>query len=402
HSWHSQVEVTDRMPEGWREQIGRPGTLPGGAGAMPLLPSLPWHHPNGDHLSTGAGGGSPPPGSSPELVAAELLGSGAVRRAVLSPDRGMFVPAVPNTYRAAAVVRAINDWTIERWLGTDERFCGLVLVPNQTPSEGAEEVRRAGAHERMVGVLMAANGLGRPFGHPAYHPIYEAAAEMNLPVVLHVGGDALADTLTHPTAGGLPSTFGEVSALAYSPMMTHVQSFIVQGLFEKYPDLRLLVLGAGVAWIPGLFFRLDVNWRGLRREVPWVRRPPSEYFREHVRVSTWPLERPAGPEGAGRLVRLLEAFGGAEELLCFASGHPHWNTDSVADVAARLPAAWHARVFHDNAAEWFRWSRAARPPRRPAVEVGAMPASGQGDVPPAERTYEPEDGHEVEWTPAAD
>ncbi|MBO0682522.1 MAG: amidohydrolase family protein, partial [Candidatus Dormibacteraeota bacterium] len=217
HSWQSQVEVTDRMPEGWREQIGRPGTLPGGAGAMPLLPALPWHNPTGDHLTTTAVEGSLPPGSSPELVAAQVLGEGAVRRAVLSPDRGMFVPAVPNTYRAAAVVRAINDWTIERWLQADERFSGLVLVPNQTPSEGAAEVRRAGAHERMVGVLMAANGLGKPFGHPAYHPVYEAAAELDLPVVLHVGGDALPDTLTHPTAGGLPTTFGEVSALAYSP-----------------------------------------------------------------------------------------------------------------------------------------------------------------------------------------
>jgi predicted TIM-barrel fold metal-dependent hydrolase len=391
HRWESQVEVTDRMPAGWREHIGRPGTLPGGAGALPLLPALPWRHPGGDYVDSA--------GSRPEDVVAQALEEPTVR-AILSHDRGMFIPSVPNTYRASAVVRAMNDWTIDRWLPADERLHALALVPNQVPEEGAAELRRVGAHPRIVGALMAANGLGKLFGHPAYHPIYAAAAELDLPVMLHAGGDAIPDALTHPTAGGLPSTFGEVSALAFSAMMTHVQSLIVQGVFEKYPDLRVVAAGAGTAWIPGLFFRLDVNWRGLRREVPWVRRVPSEYFREHVRVTTWPLDRPAEPE---RLVRLLNAFGGAEDLLCFASGYPHWNADTAADVAARLPEAWHAKVFHDNAAAWFRWpERERRRLREPEVEVGAMPETGEGEVPPAQRTYPTEDGQELDWLPAAD
>jgi predicted TIM-barrel fold metal-dependent hydrolase len=400
HHWPSQLEVTERMPDGWREHIGRPGTLPGGAGAMPILPALPWHHPLGDHVGSVAVAGAAPAGLSPTSTVADVLRGTQVERAVLSHDRGMFIPAVPNTYRATAVVRAINDWTIEHWLPADDRLFALVLVPNQVPADGAAELRRAGEHGRMVGALMAANGLGKPFGHPAYHPIYEAAADMDLPVILHVGGDAVPDTLSHPTAGGLPTTYAEVSALAFSPMTTHVQSFIVQGVFEKFPGLRLFVTGAGTAWIPGLFFRLDVNWRGLRREVPWVRRPPSEYFRKHVRVSTWPLDRPSEEDGAERLVRLLEAFGGAQDLLSFASGYPYWNADSVADVASRLPAAWHSRVFHDNAAGWFRWTAGHRGARMPEVEVGAMPATGERDIMPAQRTYE--DEGEAEWMPAAD
>jgi predicted TIM-barrel fold metal-dependent hydrolase len=402
HHWQTQREVTAFMSAGWQEHIGVPGTLPGGAGAMPILPAAPYRHPTGDYLASAEPDGRQA-GSDPGLLVEQLLGAGRVERAVLSHDRGMFVPGVPNTYRASALARAINDWTIEDWFPADERLFGFVLVPNQTPVDGAAEVRRAGAHERMVGVLMAANGLGKPFGHPAYHPVYEAAAELDLPVVLHAGGDVGADTLTHPTAGGLPATFGELSALAFSPIMTHVQSMIVQGVFEKYPDLRLFVSGAGAAWIPGLFFRLDVNWRGLRREVPWVRRLPSDYFREHVRVSTWPIDRPAEPDGAERVVKLLDAFGDAPDLLCFASGYPHWNTDAVDDIAARLPASWHARVFHDNALDWFRWpDRERQPVSRPTVEVGAMPVTGLPDAPPARREYPTEDGREVEWVPAAD
>ncbi|MQA09568.1 MAG: amidohydrolase family protein [Pseudonocardiaceae bacterium] len=414
HHWNSQLEVTDRMSEGWREHLGVPGSLPGGAGAMPILPAAPYRHPSGDYLAS-AERDDHPAGTDPALTVSQVFGDGPVRRAILSHDRGMFIPSVPNTYRASAVAAAMNDWTTERWLEADDRFFGLVVVPNQTSDDGAAEIRRAGARERMVGVLMAANGLGKPFGHPAYHPIYAAAAELDLPVVLHAGGDVGADTLTHPTAGGLPATFGEISALAYSPMMTHVQSLIVQGVFEKYPSLRVFVSGVGAAWIPGLFFRLDVNWRGLRREVPWVRRPPSEYFREHVRVATWPFDRPAESDGAERVVRALDAFGGTEDLLCFASGYPHWNTDTVADIADRLPDSWHRKVFHDNARDWFRWPDRERVrPSAPGsegvedveavggVEVGAMPVTGERDIPPAQRFYPTEDGREIEWVPAAD
>jgi uncharacterized protein len=401
HHWRSQLEVTDHMPPGWREHIGVPGTLPGGAGAMPILPSAPYRRPGGDYLEAGRTD-TALAGCEPELTIAQVLDGSPVRRAILSHDRGMFIPGVPNTYRASALARAVNDWTADHWLAADERFYGLALVPNQTPGDAAEEVRRAGADHRMVGVLLAANGLGKPFGHPAYHPIYAAAAELDLPVVLHSGGDVGSDTLTHPTAGGLPATFGEMSALAFSPMMTHVQSMIVQGVFEKYPDLRVFVSGAGAAWIPGLFFRLDVNWRGLRREVPWVRRPPSDYFRDHVRVSTWPLDRPAEPDGAERVVRLLSTFDGIEDLLCFASGYPHWNADTPAETAERLPAAWRAKILHDNARAWFRWPGDERRPRLHAgAEVGAMPVTGE-DAQPARRTYPTEDGQEVEWMPAAD
>ena len=402
HHWESQLEVTDFMSAGWREHLGIPGTLPGGAGAMHILPSTPYKRPGGDYVAGSTVAELAPAGSDPKLTAERVFGSGQVSRAILSHDRGMFIPSVPNVYRAEALARAINDWTAEAWFGADDRYYGLIMVPNQTPLQAAAEIRRSGSNERMVGALMAANGLSKPFGHPAYHPIYEAAAEMDLPIVLHAGGDQSSDTLSHPTAGGLASTYAEVAALSYSPMMTHVQSMIVQGVFEKYPTLRVFIAGVGVAWIPGLFFRLDVNWRGLRREVTWVRKLPSEYFRESFRVSTWPFDRASGGNGAERVVRALEAFGGFDKLMCFASGYPSWDSDAVDDIASRIPAAWHDAVFEGNAREWFRWPERARTaPVSPTVQVGEMPETGELGG-PNRRTYESEDGREIEWVPAGD
>lgn len=401
HHWASQLEVTDFMSAGWREHLGVPGTLPGGAGAMHILPAAGYRRPGGDYIE-GSAQAPAPAGSDPERTVAQVFGEGKVERAILSYDRGMFIPSVPNTYRAEALAQAMNDWTIQRWFPVDRRLHGLVIVANQTPLTAADEIRRAGAHERMVGVLMAANGLSKPFGHPVYHPIYEAAAELDLPIVVHTGGDQPSDTLSHPTAGGLPATYAEVALLEYSPIMTHVQSLIVQGVFEKYPGLRVFVSGAGVGWLPGLFFRLDVNWRGLRREVPWVRKPPSEYFRESFRVSTWPFDRAPGDDGAQRVIRALQAFGGVEDLLCFASGFPAWSTEAVDDVAGRMPEQWHQKVFDGNARDWFRWpDRQRRIPVTPEVAVGEMPETGEL-VGPARRDYVAEDGREVEWVPAGD
>ena len=48
---------------------------------------------------------------------------------------------------------------------------------------------------------------------------------------------------------------------------------------------------ASPGW-PALLWRLDAYWKALRSEVPWVKRPPSEYVREHVRLASQPIERP--------------------------------------------------------------------------------------------------------------
>jgi predicted TIM-barrel fold metal-dependent hydrolase len=301
----------------------------------------------------------------------QLLDASRVERAILSYDSAMLMPALPNSHLAREVIRAANDWSVDRWLsGKDDRLYGLILVPNQVPDDAAAEVRRVGKNPRMVGVLLGENGVGKLFGHPVYHPIYEAAVELGLPVVLHVGSDAVPDTQTATSAGGLPVTYADYRILAAQPLMAHLVSFIGQGVFEKYPDLRLFVVGIGASWIPGLMWRFDTNYKTLRREVPWVTRIPSEYLRSNVRISTYPLDRTPKPE---QLVRILNAYGGAEDLLCFASGYPDWDANDVSYVADRLPSEWHRKIFYDNALTFFRWPNTELlKPRAPAVEVGVM------------------------------
>ena len=75
-----------------------------------------------------------------------------------------------------------------------------------------------------------------------------------------------------------------------------VASMIFEGLFEQYRDLRVVLIESGFGWLPALGWRLDKHWERMRDEVPHVKRPPSEYIREHFWVSTQPMEEAEEPE----------------------------------------------------------------------------------------------------------
>jgi predicted TIM-barrel fold metal-dependent hydrolase len=350
HHWARQADVMEYMSRGWQAYLRQPESLPGNLEPIGILPWFPYRRPDGDKLvdAVPESGGA---GSSYELTSEQIFGRG-VEAAVLNYDDAMRTPAAPNTHLAREVARAANNWTIDRWLSRDDRLHGLVLVPNQVTEDAVREIKRVGEHRQMAGILMSANGLSKPFGHPAYHPIYAAAAELGLPVVIHAGGDALLETLTHTTAGGLPTTYAEYYVFASQPFVTHFMSLIAQGVFAKFPQLKVLFTGGGVTWLTAILWRFDAEYMPYRRETPWVKKTPSEYVRDNVRVCTYPLDGPADPE---RLRRLLRAFPGMEDVLVYGSGYPNWDTNWREEVEAQLPPEWAEKVFAQNAREFFRW-----------------------------------------------
>ena len=133
------------------------------------------------------------------------------------------------------------------------------------------------------------------------------------------------------------------SKAVLQPGMTHVASVIANGIFERYPSMKFIVIECGVAWLPAILWRLDANWRALRKETPWVKRLPSEYAREHIRLSTQPLERPANKQ---HLWDVLAAMDG-ENVLMYASDYPHWDFDAP-DQLPR-PKEWLTKIMDTNA-----------------------------------------------------
>ncbi len=100
---------------------------------------------------------------------------------------------------------------------------------------------------------------------------------------------------------------------------SQVISLVTEGTFDRFPQLRIALLESGVSWLPSLMWRLDKEWKGLRREVPWVRRLPSEYIKEHIRLTAWPFD---APPTSAQFQELLGHLG-SDELLLFATDFPH-------------------------------------------------------------------------------
>ena len=85
-------------------------------------------------------------------------------------------------------------------------------------------------------------------------------------------------------------------------------------------------------------WRIDKDWKGLRREVPWNTRVPSEYIRERIRLSLQPIDAPPDP---AQLLQIVDQLG-SDELLMFSTDYPHWHFDAPEQAVPGGLAARHA------------------------------------------------------------
>ncbi len=347
NDWSSSNVLLPYIEPYFRDYLLR-GELPGARGSFPHA-HRPWLHPedfrrhdikpvtDDDHY---------------QLMRAHLLDPYGHTAAILTGEEAIEVSTLANPHYASALARAYNDWMVAEWLPRDQRFAGSLVIAPQDPRGAAAEIRRLGTHPRIVQVL-ASHGSYRPYGDTFYDPIWEACADVELPFAVHLGGQG---GINYQPIGGGPTTYyWETHALLAQPAMTHLASVIANGIFERYPAMKFIIIECGVAWLPGILWRLDANWRALRKETPWVKRLPSEYVRDHIRFTTQPLERPANQQ---HLWDLLESVDG-KHILLFASDYPHWDFDAPADLP--LPLDWHDHVFNLNARAVYRRLPAAQP-----------------------------------------
>lgn len=337
HNYWMSAEVLLPYMDGIFKDFFIRGEQPGPVGAFPHG-HRPWLHPEGFKRA------DINPATQEEhysIMKEKHLDRFNIDYAILTGDEALEASTLANPYYAAALVRAYNDWMVDFWLPKDRRLKGSLLISPTDPHGAAAEIRRLGGHPDIVQVL-ASHGSQRPYGDPFYHPIYEACAEMGLPFAIHLGGQGGVNS--NPIAAGPTTFFWETHALLPQSAMTHVASMIAQGVFEKWPDLYFVVIECGVAWVPGLLWRLDANYKALRKETPWLKMLPSEYFKRNIRFTTQPLEQPGTK--VEHLWAILEAMDG-ENTLLFASDYPHWDYDSVESL--HIPPQWRDSILGGNA-----------------------------------------------------
>lgn len=277
-----------------------------------------------------------------------LLDGSGVDVAILTGGPGQMASAMPDMDYASALCRAFNDFSLEHWVARDSRFRLALHINSQDPNEAAAEIDRLGTHPAVCSVVLGC-GSPRPLGHRFYHPIYEACVRNRLAVVMHFGAEG-AGINPPPSAAGYPSYYIEERQLRPFFYATHLVSFIFEGVFERFPGLKVAMLEAGFAWLAPLMWKMDLDWKGLRRGTPWVKRPPSQYLKEHFRFATQPMEEPEDP---GALKQIIGWIDGLQTLM-FASDYPHWDWDDPMKTFADYPNEFRRRIFSQNAIDTFQ------------------------------------------------
>jgi uncharacterized protein len=294
------------------------------------------------------------PGEDPDFVRQQLLDAYGIHCGILNNTSGTWQPYIGGNQPAGLTIElmhALNDWAADEWLTIDRRWRSSICVPFEEPAAAAREIalRRDGPDaDRWVQVLLA-DRLEKPIGNPKYWPMIEAAAEHGVPLAFHPGGRGM-----NPITGcGWPSYYYEDHVGYPQAAFSHLASLIFEGAFDRWPQLKVVMVEGGYSWAVPYAWRLDGAWRLLREEVPDLERKPSEYLRDRVWYTTQPMEEPERPQWFPAMYRQMERAGLGNRLM-FSTDYPHWDFDSPTHALPRsLDQDARRRILAENASALY-------------------------------------------------
>ncbi len=266
----------------------------------------------------------PADGGLPTLAGLQAwLGPQGTTHAVLNCLYG--VQLIFNADMNAGFTRGLNDWLRAEWLDHDPRLHASIVLPNE-PDHAVAEIERLAPDRRFVAGLRLVMGNELQHGRRAHWPVYEALARHDMPLVLHAGS-----AYRQPvTSLGWPSWVMEDAAASQQGFQSALASLVTEGVFVKFPTLRVVLAESGCTWLPAFLWRLTKSWKGVRFEIPWQAEPPTDTVRRHIWLTTTPFDAPDDAVAAA-LAQLA-----MPDRLLPGSDWPHWNEPTALPLDAAV------------------------------------------------------------------
>ena len=235
--------------------------------------------------------------------------------AVMFPSPMLQLGLHPQIEVEVALGRAYNRWLCERVLAQEPRIRSMLYLPFNDPEAAYRMVQELGTAKGVAG-FMVTSARHRPVQHNAYMKTYALLEEMGLPIAFHAGYN------WNDQAMGMMNKFISVHAIGFVFFnMVHITNWIMNGLPERFPKLKLIWIESGLAWIPFMMQRLDNEYMMRSSEAPALKKKPSDYMRDMF-FSSQPMEMTdmAALEQTFRMMK-------AETQLLYSSDYPHWDFD---------------------------------------------------------------------------
>lgn len=244
------------------------------------------------------------------------------------------------------MLRIYNDWLNDFCSHDPDRHIGLACLPQGDVQAAADEVRRV-AKMGYKGVELSLSLDMQPMWDPCWDLLWQTIDEVNLPLHFHA----------FPTFAQMNkySLSGEMlirqrfTGLAMFQMRigSIITDLMAAAVFERFPRMRVAFGESGVGWIPYLLNRMDTSWKEQFKNTA-IRRPPSEYWREHCRA-TFQYDEIG--------LKLIDEMGA--ESLMWGSDYPHmdgiWpdSSELIAKQCSGLPAEVTHMITCENARKFY-------------------------------------------------
>jgi uncharacterized protein len=230
----------------------------------------------------------------------------------------------PQLDAEVALGNAYNRWMVEVILPQDKRQMALLYLPFNDPDASVKVVEEFADKPGVVGFTIAST-RHKPVWHNSYMRLYGALQECGKPLGFHAGF-----SWSDPSFQQLNRFIGMHSLSFVHFNMVHLTNWVLNGLPERFPKLKVIWIESGLAWVPFIMQRLDSEYMMRTSECPLLKRKPSEYIQD-MYFTSQPLER-----SNMKLTQATMEAMKAETQLLYASDWPHWDFDAPSSIT-KLP-----------------------------------------------------------------
>ena len=211
--------------------------------------------------------------------------------------------------------RAYTRWVADTLLPHEPRMKTMCLLPITDPKAALQIVKDFGGTDGVVGFVITGNN-NKPVHHNDLMPVYAEIEARGLALAFHGG------ITWNNNQMRLVNRFIGMHALSFVMCnMVHLTNWVLNGMPERFPKLKVIWIESGLAWVPFMMQRLDNEYLMRVSEAPLLKRLPSDYIRE-MYFSNQPMER-TNLELVQSTFKAIHA----ETQLLYASDWPHWDFD---------------------------------------------------------------------------